>query len=504
MQHIETVVIVGGGTAGWMAAAALATVLKQRYKIELVESEEIGTVGVGEATIPMIQRFNRIVGIDENEFVKATHGSFKLGIEFVNWGAVGDRYTHGFGRIGQDLWTVPFDQYWQKMARVGLARPLEQYSIARMAAKANKFMPPPTDIANSPLNEIAYAYHFDAGLYAKFLRGIAEQRGVRRHEGKVNKVNKNTISGHIESVQIDNGAIIAGQFFIDCSGFRGLLIEQELHAGYEDWSHWMPCDRALAVPCTSVTPLTPYTRSTAHSAGWQWRIPLQHRTGNGHVYCSQFVSDEQAERTLLEHLDGKPLADPRQLRFVTGMRKQSWKNNVVAIGLASGFLEPLESTSIHLIQSAISRVIDFFPSAGINEVDVAEYNRQSRFEIERIRDFVILHYKLTQRTDSEFWKQCAAMSIPDSLQHKIDLYEATGRLVRIDNELFAEVGWLQVMQGQNLLAKEYHPLVDVISENEIHEYLESVREVIDKCVNFMPTHADYIAKHCAAKAGMAA
>ncbi len=499
MQPVQTIVIVGGGTAGWMTAAALSTVLRDRYQIKLIESEDIGTVGVGEATIPMIQRFNRIIGIDENEFIKATQGSFKLGIEFVNWGKLGQRYTHGFGRLGQDLWTVPFDQYWQKMRRAGKAHELEAYSITRMAAKANKFMPPAADIPNSPLAEIAYAYHFDAGLYARFLRGHSQQRGVQRIEGKIIHVKQRSDDGFIESVHMQDGQSVAGDLFIDCSGFRGLLIEQTLHAGYENWSHWLPCDRALAVPCASVGPLTPYTRSTAHSAGWQWRIPLQHRTGNGHVYCSQFMSDDQAATTLLAHLDGKALAEPRQLQFVTGMRKHSWQKNVVAIGLSSGFLEPLESTSIHMIQSAIARLIDFFPSKGFDPVDTAEYNRQSRFEIERIRDFIILHYKINQRTDSAFWQQCAAMSIPDTLQHKIDLYQASGRIVRVDNELFTEVGWLQVMHGQNLTVRNYHPLVDVQTEEQIDEYLESIRQVITQCVDFMPTHTEYIAKHCQAK-----
>lgn len=495
---IQTIVIVGGGTSGWMTAAALSAVLKGQYKIKLVESDEIGTVGVGEATIPMIQRFNKIVGLDEAEFMRETKGTFKLAIEFVNWGKLGDRYMHGFGPIGQDLWTVRFDQYWQKMRMLGKAHPLEAYSITRMAALANKFMPPTDEVANSPLNDIAYAYHFDASLYAKYLRKLSEPRGVQRIEGKITQVHQRANDGFIESVELENGQRIEGDLFIDCSGFRGLLIEQTLKTGYEDWTHWLPCDRALAVPCASASVLTPYTRSTAHSAGWQWRIPLQHRTGNGHVYCSQFMSDDQAADILLSTLDGKALADPRPIRFTTGMRKQAWNKNVIAVGLSSGFLEPLESTSIHLIQSTVAQLVEFFPDRGFNPIEIAEFNRQSRFHFERIRDFIILHYHLNQRQDSEFWKACAHMQIPETLQHKIDLFKATGRVLRIDGELFSEVGWLQVMEGQNLHAQQYHPLVDLQSEESIHEYLESVRQVIVKCVDVMPDHQAFIAQNCAA------
>jgi tryptophan halogenase len=501
---IQDVVIVGGGTAGWMTAAALSTVLRGRYRIRVVESDDIGTVGVGEATIPMIQRFNRIVGIDENEFMRETQGSFKLGIEFVNWGRLGDRYMHGFGRIGQDLWTVPFEQYWHRLRALGKARPLEEYSITRMAAKANKFMPPRLDVENSPLREIAYAYHFDAGLYARYLRRLSESRGVQRTEGKITHATRRSegaLAGHVDAVVLESGERIAGDLFIDCSGFRGLLIEQTLQTGYEDWTHWLPCDRALAVPCESVSPLTPYTRATAHRAGWQWRIPLQHRTGNGHVYSSAHVSDDEAAATLLAHLDGKPLAEPRLIKFRTGMRRLAWHHNVVAIGLASGFLEPLESTSIHLIQSSIQQLIDFFPDAGFNPVDIEEFNRQSRFHYERIRDFVILHYHVNQRDDSTFWQDCARMQVPQALKDKIDLYQAHGRLFRFNNELFTEVGWLQVMEGQNLRPARHHPLAALQDVRDTEEYLENVRAVIGKCVDVMPDHAAYIARHCTARAG---
>ena len=498
-EPIKDIVIVGGGTAGWMTAAALSTVLNGRYNIRLVESDEIGIVGVGEATIPMIQRFNRVLGIDENEFMRETQGSFKLGIEFVNWGKLGDRYMHGFGRLGQDLATLPFDQYWNKMRRAGKAAPLEEYSITRMASKANKFMPPRFDVPNSPLRDIGYAYHFDASLYAKFLRKLSESRGVVRIEGKITRATLREPDGHIDAVELENGTRVEGELFIDCSGFRGLLIEQTLQTGYEDWTHWLPADRALAVPCESAPVITPYTRSTAHKSGWQWRIPLQHRTGNGHVYCSRFISDDEAAATLLANLDGRALAEPRLIRFQTGMRKLAWNRNVVALGLASGFLEPLESTSIHLIQSGIQRLLDFFPDRGWSAIDRDEYNRQSRFDYERIRDFIILHYHLNQRTDSAYWKECANMAIPDTLRHKMAMYRSHGRVVRVDNELFSEVGWIQVFEGQNMPIEGYHPLADAQADEDIAEYLESVRDVIAKCVDVMPSHNDYIARMCAAR-----
>jgi tryptophan 7-halogenase len=497
-RALSRVVIVGGGTAGWMTAAALGKLLKGRFEIRLVESDEIGTVGVGEATIPMIQIYNRVLEIDEAEFMRATQGTFKLGIEFVNWGRPGDRYMHGFGRIGQDLWTVPFYQYWLKMRAAGHARPLEEYSITRSAAKANRFMPPRTDVPNSPLADIAYAYHFDAGLYARFLRGYAEERGVVRIEGRIRQVLQRENDGFVQAVVLQSGERVDGDLFVDCSGFVGLLIEQTLGTGYEDWSHWLPCDRALAVPCENAPTLLPYTRSTAHRAGWQWRIPLQNRIGNGHVYCSAQMSDDEAAAVLLANLDARPLADPRPLKFVTGMRRRAWNKNVVAVGLSSGFLEPLESTSIHLIQASVQALIDFFPDRGFEAADIEEFNRQNRFHFERIRDFIILHYHLNQRSDSPFWMDCATMQVPDSLLEKLALFRSRGRITRFNNELFAEVAWLQVMDGQNLCPEGYHPLADVQAETSISEYLAGVREVIARCVDVMPDHADFIAGHCAA------
>ncbi len=499
--NIQSIVIVGGGTAGWMTAAALATVLRGQVSIKLVESDEIGAVGVGEATIPLIRRFNQIVGIDENDFLRATQGTFKMGIEFVNWGQLGSRYIHGFGAIGRDLSTVPFHQYWLRLAAAGKARPLGEYSLNQVACAQNRFMPPRTDVPESPLADLAHAYHFDAGLYAKYLSKLAQGLGVLRIEGKIVRATQREGDGFVQSVVLESGQQVAGELFIDCSGFRGLLIEETLHTGYEDWTHWLPCDRAWAVPCESVAPLTPYTRATAHRAGWQWRIPLQHRIGNGHVFCSAQMSDDEAAAVLLGRLDGQPLAAPRLLKFTTGMRRQAWNRNVVAIGLSSGFLEPLESTSIHLIQAAIIQLIEFFPSAGFNHVEVDEYNRQSRFHFERIRDFIILHYHLNQRTDSSFWQQCAAMPVPETLRHKLSLYAHAGRLLRVDNELFAEAAWLQVMNGQGLKPQAWHPLVNLHTEQAIAQYLEDVHGVVLQCATVMPEHAAYIAEHCAARSG---
>ncbi len=497
---IRNLVIAGGGTAGWMAAAALSKVLRGKVAITLVESEEIGTVGVGEATIPMIQLFNRVLELDEDEFIRETQGSFKLGIEFLNWGRIGTRYMHAFGRFGQDLWTVPFHQYWLKMHQAGKAPDLGEFAITRVAAYRNRFMRPPGEVQNSPLNDITYAYHFDAGLYARYLRRHAEGRGVTRLEGKIAQVTQDPASGHVTALVLEDGRRVEGELFVDCSGFRGLLIEQTLKTGYEDWTHWLPCDRAVAVPCASASPFTPYTRSTAHRAGWQWRIPLQHRTGNGHVFCSRHISEDEATAVLLSHLDGEPLADPRTLRFTTGMRRLGWNRNVVAVGLASGFLEPLESTSIHLIQTAIARLIDFFPDTGFAQADIDEYNRQFRFEFERIRDFIILHYHLNQRTDSPFWTACREMEVPEALQAKLRLFRTHGRIVRENNELFSEVAWLQVMHGQHLEAAGYHPLVDSLDEAQIATYLKDVHALIARCADVMPDHAEFIARHCAASA----
>ncbi|MFY2762759.1 tryptophan halogenase family protein [Arenimonas sp. MALMAid1274] len=494
--QVQDVVIVGGGTAGWMTAAALAKVLGPQHRIRLVESEDIGTVGVGEATIPMIKLFNQALEIDENDFIRQTKGSFKLGIEFVDWGRLGDSYIHGFGKIGQDLGVVPFYHHWLKLHQAGKAGPLDDYSINTAAARANKFMPPITDRPNSPMADIAYAYHFDAGLYARYLRGYAEARGVRRTEGKVAEVKLRAEDGFVEAVVLEGGERVDGQLFVDCSGFRGLLIEQALHTGYQDWTHWLPCDRAMAVQCASNGPLTPYTRSTARTAGWQWRIPLQHRVGNGYVYSSQFISDDEAADTLMANLEGEALMTPKPLRFTTGKRNKFWNRNVVAIGLASGFMEPLESTSIHLIQSGIARLTAFFPHGGFDPIDIDEFNAHSHFEFDKIRDFLILHYHATERSDTPFWDYVRTMSIPDSLQHKMDLFRSNGRVFREHTEMFAEPSWVQVMHGQRVHPRGYHPLVDNLSPERLQEHADTVRGVIANCVRAMPTHQDFISKHC--------
>ncbi len=497
-RPVRQVVIVGGGTAGWMSAAALSRLLGPACRVHVVESDEIGTIGVGEATIPHINEFNQALGLDEDEFLRATQGTFKLGIEFVNWGALGDRYIHGFGQVGQPTGGLPFHHFWLRMAAQGKAAPLEAYSLNTAAPRAAKFMRARQDMKGSPLGDLAHAFHFDAGLYARYLRAYAEQRGVQRTEGRIVRVEQREGDGFIAAVVLDNGARVEGDFFIDCSGIRALLIEQTLKAGYEDWSHWLPCDRAIAVPCESAGPLLPMTRSTAHTAGWQWRIPLQHRTGNGHVYCSRFMSEDEATGTLMRHLDGAPLAEPRALKFQTGHRARFWDRNCVAVGLSSGFMEPLESTSIHLIQTAVSRIANFFPHQGFDAADIAEYNAMTLWEYERIRDFLILHYKATERTDAPFWEHCRHMSVPQSLQRKMDLFASNGRIFRDGEELFADVSWLQVMVGQRHRPRGHHPFADLLPESEVLAYLAHVQGVIAKCVDVMPTQAAFIAEHCAA------
>jgi len=496
-QRISKVVIVGGGTAGWMTAAALSKVLGERITIRLIESDEIGIVGVGEATIPQICLFNATLGIDEDDFVRQTQASFKLGIEFVGWGRPQDRYLHAFGPVGgRDLGLIPFYQYWIKQRLAGKVADIGSYSLNTIASRQNRFMRPPK-IANSPLSNIPYAFHFDAGLYAKYLRGLSEARGVVRTEGKVLETRLRAEDGFIESVVLESGEVVDGELFVDCSGFRGLLIEQALQTGYHDWSQWLPCNRALAVPCASAGELTPYTRSTARSAGWQWRIPLQHRTGNGYVYCSDYISDDEAAATLLANLDGEALADPRPLRFLTGMRRKFWNRNCVAIGLASGFMEPLESTSIHFIQSAVARLVNFFPDASFDQADIDEYNRQLQFEFERSRDFIMLHYKANERAEP-LWQHCRDMPVPDTLAHKMALFLSHGRIHREHEELFTESGWLQVMLGQGLMPRGYHPMVDLFPDGELARMIDGTRILLERCASTMPSHEDFIARNCAA------
>ena len=497
-QRIRKVVIVGGGTAGWMTAAALSKVLGPDYcDIDLIESEEIGTVGVGEATIPQIRLFNDLLGLDENDFIRATQGTFKLGIEFVDWGQIGDRYIHPFGKYGIDMEGVSFHAFFLKGRAQGSSHDLSDFSLEASAAREGRFMRS-IKAGNSPLSNVRYAFHFDASLYAAYLRKFAEARGVVRREGKVVDVALRPQNGFVDSVRLDNGEVVEADLFIDCSGFRGLLIEQALKTGYEDWSHWLPCDRALAVPCARVTPPTPFTRSTARSAGWQWRIPLQHRTGNGYVYSSAHLSEEEATLTLMSNLDGKALADPRALRFVTGRRKRFWNRNVVALGLASGFMEPLESTSIHLVQSGIAKLLSMFPDRSFAPVEIDRYNRVVGEEYERIRDFLVLHYNATQRDDSAFWNDVRTMALPEGLKEKYEIYRSRGRIFRENDELFSDTSWFAVMAGQNLWPASYDPVADVLDAAETRKRLASIAGVIRTCVDQMPAHDAFIAAHCTA------
>ncbi|MBU6267553.1 MAG: FAD-dependent oxidoreductase [Sphingomonadales bacterium] len=500
MQHIKRILIAGGGSAGWMTAALLARLFQGLYEVVLVESEEIGIIGVGEATIPAIKKYIELLGLDENEFMVRTQASFKLGIQFNNWSHPGSSYVHGFGVIGQDWEWLRCHQYWLRLNQLGRADDFARYSINTAAVAHNRFMRAQPDMADSPIGHIGHAFHFDAALFAQFLSGYAQDRGVRRREGRIGAVNLRSTDGFVESITMADGEVIPADFFVDCTGLRGLIIEQALHTGYENWQHWLPCDRAVAVPCERSENFTPYTKSTAHGAGWQWRIPLQHRTGNGHVYSSQYIDDAEAERVLLANLDGEQRADPFRVQYTTGRRKQFWNRNCVAVGLASGFLEPLESTSIHLIQSAVIRLVRLLPDAGFNPANIAEYNRQTTFEYERIRDFIILHYKATQRDDTPFWNYCRTMSVPETLQRKIDLWMANGRIFREDEELFAEESWIQVLIGQGLIPHGHDPLVAIKSDAQIAQFLGNIAAVIEKCVAVMPGHAEYVAKVCPAAA----
>ncbi|MCX7283327.1 MAG: tryptophan 7-halogenase [Novosphingobium sp.] len=495
---IETVVIVGGGTAGWMAAAAASRFLDDgRRKIVLVESEEIGTVGVGEATIPPILNFNALLGIPEEEFVRETQATFKLGIEFANWGALGERYMHPFGSIGRDFEGVAFHQIWAKFREQAGLGPITDYSMACVAAAAGKFAPPSAD-PRTPMSQLGYAYHFDAGLYARFLRKYAEAGGVVRHEGRIGAVERDGESGFVSAVVLHDGRRIAGDLFIDCSGFRSLLLGDALGVPYHDWSAWLPCDSALAVPSERTAPLLPYTRSTAHAAGWQWRIPLQHRTGNGHVYCSAFMTDDAAEQVLLANLDGKPLADPRKISFTAGVRDRLWEKNVIALGLAGGFIEPLESTSIHLIQTGISKLFWLFPDKRCSAVERDEYNRLMGEQFAYIRDFIILHYKATARDDTPFWRQVRDMAIPDSLARKIALFREKGRILRYDHDLFDVPSWVAVMLGQNLVPVGYDALADALDDARVEAALRNLAATYAAQAARLPTHADYIMQRCPA------
>ena len=497
-HRLERIVILGGGTAGWMAAAALGNVLEgTQTRVTLVESEDIGTVGVGEATIPPIISFNAMLGIDEDTFVRETNATFKLGIEFVDWLEKGHSYIHPFGDFGRDFDAIPFYQYWIHRALAGKRDDLFSYAMMVEAAKAGKFMRPLTDRPQSALSGINYAFQFDAALYARFLRRFAEAKGVERVEGKVADVEQDSESGHVLSLQMEDGRRIAGDFFIDCSGFRGLLIEQALETGYDDWREHLPCDRALAVPSESNGFPIPYTRATAREAGWQWRIPLQHRTGNGYVYCSEFLDDDAARATLLANLDGKPLAEPRLLRFVTGKRKRVWNGNVLALGLAAGFMEPLESTSIHLVQTSIARLLTHFPDKRFNAADIAAFNARTDREYERVRDFLVLHYTATRRDDTPFWRHCQGIARSPDLARRIAQFEDSGRIYEETGDVFGTASWLAVMHGQGIEARGANPLIAKLPLERIDSIITQIGVTIRHAVASMPTHEEFIREHCA-------
>jgi tryptophan halogenase len=489
---ISRVVIVGGGTAGWMAAAALSRFLDNgRRKIALVESDAIGTIGVGEATIPPILNFNAMLDLDENEFLRETQGTIKLGIEFLNWGRQGDRYIHPFGFFGHDLHGIAFYQLWLREQRRGKPGYISDYCMSAVAAEQRKFGRP-SQKARPPLSEMLYAFHFDAALYARYLRRRSEQQGVTRHEGRIVKVHRDGESGDVTAVELDSGRRIEGELFIDCSGFRALLIGDTLGVGYEDWSHWLPVDRAIPVPTTNVASPDPFTRSTAHGAGWQWRIPLQHRTGNGHVYCSEYLSDDEAEQILMANLEGEPFAERRVIRFTTGRRQKSWSHNVVCLGLSSGFLEPLESTSIHLIQNGIQRLLALFPDRRISPLERDEYNRGMQDLYEDIRDFIILHYKATQRDDTPFWRYVRNMPIPESLDRKIGLWKLHGRVFREGKDLFGTTSWVAVMLGQNIWPDRHDPIADTLDEAKVATAIAELRERYRRAAEALPTQEEFL------------
>jgi len=493
-RRIRSIVIVGGGTAGWMAAAAMARLGSAGVRITLVESEEIGTIGVGEATIPPIRTFNAILGLDEDDFVARTKATFKLGIEFVDWTRRGHRYMHPFGEFGADIEAVKFHQYWLKLRARGEAAELEDYNLCAVAAKLGRFQRPVRD-ARSILSTLNYAFHFDASLYAAYLRGYAEARGVVRLEDKVVDVELRGEDGFVEAVKLAGDLRVEGDLFIDCSGFRGLLIEQALKAGYEQWTRWLPCDRAVAIPSQSAGEPLPYTRSTALNAGWQWRIPLQHRTGNGYVYSSAHLSDDEAAATAIANAAGTPLGEPRLIRFAAGRRRKLWDRNVVALGLAGGFLEPLESTSIHLVQAGISKLLALFPDRDFDPILAAEYNRLSDLQLEQIRDFIILHYKATERDDSDFWRACRDMEVPESLARKIALFRENGRIFRHEDELFSEASWLAVLLGQGIVPRRYDPLADMLDDDDVRGTLARMAPFIRQAAEKMPLHSDYLKQH---------
>ncbi len=491
---VTKIVIVGGGTAGWMTAAALTRVLGDLpgLSVTLIESEAIGTVGVGEATIPQIIGFNRLLGLDEAQFMRETRATYKLGIEFVDWLRPGHSYVHPFGSFGINMLGIEFQHFWLRGTALGETAPIDAYSIAAMAGKSGKFAWPRTDNPNSPLSKLSYAFQFDAGRYAKFLRGFAEANGATRVEGRIVDVAQHAETGFVTAVTLEDGRAVAGELFIDCSGFRSLLLGQSLGVPFTDWSKWLPCDSAVAVPCELGGRNEPLTRSTARTAGWQWRIPLQHRIGNGHVFSSAHIDRGAATDLLLANLDGKPLAEPNQLAFKAGHRARAWDKNVVALGLAAGFLEPLESTSIHLVQSGIARLLALFPDTGFGHVERDRFNLETEREYRIIRDFLVLHYRASERDDSEFWCYCRNLEAPDGLAEKIAMFRSSGRIFRENNELFTEDSWLSVMLSQGITPQAYHPAAHMLDDAETRTRLAHIRDVIRNTVDQMPTQDEFL------------
>lgn len=497
-EPINRVVIVGGGTAGWMAAASLSHFLANKpINITLIESTTIGTVGVGEATIPSIVQFNHSIGLDELDFIRATRASFKLGIQFENWRNIGEQFFHPFSDYGIDFNGVEFQHYFYRLKKNNAMQNLHDYSISCQLAKHNNFAQP-LESPQNPLADYSYAYHFDATLYAKVLRELSLSRGVIHLDQKVERVNLRTDEGFIESLLLDNGQLIAGDLFIDCTGFKGLLIEECLNTGYEDWQDWLLCDSAVAVQCENSGEPSPYTRTTALDAGWMWRIPLQHRMGNGYVFSSRFLDKEKATETLLEKITGKPINHPKPFTFKAGRRKKVWNKNCYALGLASGFLEPLESTSISLIQTGITHLLTFFPDMSFDQAMINEVNRRHQLEMERIRDFIILHYKLTQRSDTEFWRYCQAMKIPSSLQHKIDLFKSCGYLLQHEPEAFEKSSWLSIYHGFGVEPERTDNRIDHVSENDIADQLAKIKNALEQAGKNAISHSEFIRKHCIA------
>lgn len=489
------VLIVGGGTAGWLAAASLARLLGPAARIELVESEAIGTVGVGEATIPQIRLLLGVLGINELDFMRHTSATIKLGIQFEGWGRPGESYMHAFGATGRPLGYAPFHHYWLRAQAEGLRSDLWDFSLNYQAARHNRYQPLEAD-PRAGHEGLVPAFHFDAGKVAIYLRRYAERLGVHRTEGKVVDVQLRGEDGFIDAVRLEDGRSLGADLFVDCSGFRALLIGDALGTGFDDWSHWLPCDRAVAVQSEGTEPLVPYTRAIAREAGWQWRIPLQHRTGNGHVFCSAHTSEAAATETLLANLDGAPRGTPRVLKFTTGMRRSVWRRNCVALGLASGFMEPLESTSIHLVQSGVDRLVKLFPGPRPEPAAIAEYNRQTRREFELIRDFLVLHYHANERP-GDFWAACRDMPLPDGLAHKMAVFRQTGGIFREPEDLFAEEAWLQVMTGQNVQPAAWHPMADRVSRDQLAQFMRESSTSVQRLVDGLPSHAAFIAQHCA-------